>query len=539
MRIDRESNTPFARDVDRAEKPSTAARSVWGLRLTIGALGSVVSTAESFGRGFMTKDSLMVPSFQLSQPHAEWLEEKRKIPCETAAEMGIVSSGQNLVFEFHQNGNCRFRKFRTPDKRFWIEPRGSQLQFWNESELCNPSFPDAPRIITEGELDAASFKVAGATHVGSVPNGAAGKPGEGDIVPSEDKQFAYLWDGPRIKSGLATAKKIILATDADPPGQILFNELAIRLGRNRCWYVTYPEGCKDANDVLVKHGPDAVSDLIADAKPLVPNRLVKFSDIPNRADAPRFSSGWSGLDKHLMIVPPELMVVTGPPGAGKSQWTMALCCNLARIHGLKGAILQFEDNPERNRRDLLRYARSWTNQTSGGITEAPEAWVDRMFRTIAPSESFDADTDFNLAWIHEAIDEAAGRHGARWVLIDPWNEVEHIWKVNETETTYTNQALRDLKKLTRRHQIALIIVTHPTKGGAIAKTIEEFSLYDCSGSAAWKNKADHGIIVHRNDASSMETHIKIDKSKDFQTMGRPGIVRMAFAPERATFNFVS
>ena len=30
-------------------------------------------------------------------------------------------------------------------------------------------------------------------------------------------------------------------------------------------------------------------------------------------------------------------------------------------------------------------------------------------------------------WLKGAIEEAAGRHGCRWVLIDPWNEVEHLW----------------------------------------------------------------------------------------------------------------
>jgi twinkle protein len=474
----------------------------------------------------------------LTQQHAAWLEDIRKIPCELAAETGVESSGTALAFQFRQNGQLRFTKFRSADKRFWIEPSGAVLQFWNEDALCDPSLPEAPRIITEGEFDALAFLMAGATHVGSVPNGAAGKPGEGDIVPTEDRQFQYLWDGSRLKPGLANAKKIILATDGDTPGLILRDELAIRLGRHKCWFVTYPEGCKDANEVLIKHGADAVMDLIADAKPLVPNKLVKFSEIPNPGEAPRYSSGWRDMDKHLMICPPELMVVTGTPGAGKSQWTLALCCNLARLHGLKGTILQFEDKPYRNKRDLLRYAEAWANQEKGGIAERPAAWVDRMFRTISPDESADGDTDFDLKWVRSAIEEAATRHNNKWILIDPWNEVEHVWKVNETETAYTNQALRDLKKLSRQFQVAIIIVTHPSKSSGMTKTVDDFTLYDISGSQAWANKADHGIIVHRADKQSVETFVKIDKCKDYETMGRPGTVKMKFDFEHATFNYV-
>lgn len=47
-----------------------------------------------------------------------------------------------------------------------------------------------------------------------------------------------------------------------------------------------------------------------------------------------------------MVQPPRLIIVTGPPNHGKTQWTLALVSNLARLHGMKGAILQFEDNPE-------------------------------------------------------------------------------------------------------------------------------------------------------------------------------------------------
>ena len=53
----------------------------------------------------------------------------------------------------------------------------------------------------------------------------------------------------------------------------------------------------------------------------------------------------------MMLTPPELVVVVGPPQAGKSQWTDCYVANLARVHGIKTAILQFEDSIERVRGD--------------------------------------------------------------------------------------------------------------------------------------------------------------------------------------------
>jgi twinkle protein len=478
----------------------------------------------------------MTEKLTLSDAHAQWLEDVRNIPCELAAEMGVVSKGPNIGFEYRQNGKVSFLKLRSPDKSFWIEPKGAALCLWNEDCLSEPS--EAPLIVTEGEFDALSFLASGATHVVSVPNGSPlEKRGEGDITPSDDGAFRYLWGDHGLKPGLQHYAKIILATDEDHKGRVLRDELAIRLGRSRCWFVRYSAGCKDANEVLIRHGADAVQEMIADAKPIVPSRLVPFSEIPLRADARRYSLGWPTLDHHFMFVPPQLIVVTGKPNSGKSQWTLAAVANLARLHGIKGAILQFEDDPERNHADLLRYARAYRGPEQFGTGDDPVAWVDRLFCTISPREEIEGDSDFDLTWLKSAIEEAATRHGCKWVLIDPWNEVEHLWGRQDTEATYLNRALRELKRLCRKYQIAIIIVAHPTKEGGKSKTLGDADLYDISGGAVWNNKADIGVVVWCDDepAKSRVRQIKVAKSKNFLVFGRPGVAEMTFNPERATF----
>jgi hypothetical protein len=117
----------------------------------------------------------MLQKLELSHEHAQWLEDVRKIPSELAAEIGFVSKGRDLAIEFRRNGVCLYRKLRSPEKKFWIEPAGSPLCFFNEDCLNEPCSPDVPLIICEGEIDAASWLAAGATRVVSVPNGGSGK----------------------------------------------------------------------------------------------------------------------------------------------------------------------------------------------------------------------------------------------------------------------------------------------------------------------------------------------------------------------------
>lgn len=67
------------------------------------------------------------------------------------------------------------------------------------------------------------------------------------------------------------ASRIILATDGDSPGQALAEELARRLGKERCWRVSWPKkedsSCfKDANEVLKNLGADALREVIENAE---------------------------------------------------------------------------------------------------------------------------------------------------------------------------------------------------------------------------------------------------------------------------------
>lgn len=477
---------------------------------------------------------------QLSQKHAEWLENVRAIPCELAAQNGVVTIRGCLAFEYVKGGVLQYRKmrFEKPDgeKSFGRDRSGAVTCMWGIDTLTEGSSETV--VITEGEIDRLSVLAAGVGPVVSVPDGAQMiEVGEGKIVPAEDKTFEWLWDHDDLIEGLRDADKIVLATDNDQKGHVLFEELSVRLGRDRCWRVRYPDGCKDANDVLVKHGTERLASVIDEARPLVPDRLVRVSDLDFGAPRISFGSGWPQLDKHLMLCAPELIVITGPPNAGKSQAILALCANHARDHGNKIAYLQFEDNPERNIEDLRKYAMACVE----GITNRTDAfnWIDRHFYFVAPSES-EGDEDMGLEWIKMVIKEASQRHGCRIVVIDPWNEVEHCWARHESQALYLNRALRQLKRLARRYRICLAIVAHPDKqSGRSNQPIEQWSLYDIDGGAVWNNKADHGLVIVHNKDVKGETYWNISKSKDWLRMGEPGIVRMRFSPATATYRFMA
>ncbi|XP_075664209.1 primase homolog protein-like isoform X2 [Castanea sativa] len=125
-------------------------------------------------------------------------------------------------------------------------------------------------IIVEGEIDKLSLEEAGLCNCVSVPNGAPSKVSTKRLpsVQKFDLQFQYLWN---CKENLDKVSRIILATDGDTSGKALAEELACRLGKERCWKVRWPNKddssyFKDANEVLKHMGPVALKKVIEDAE---------------------------------------------------------------------------------------------------------------------------------------------------------------------------------------------------------------------------------------------------------------------------------
>jgi twinkle protein len=120
------------------------------------------------------------------------------------------------------------------------------------------------------------------------------KDGPVPLDPQNDVKYQYLWN---CREYLDPLTKIVIATDADEPGQALAEELSRRLGRERCWRVMWPTTLaevpgnefimqddaqpeptekstaifrKDANEVLIKDGPAALEALIQQVGRLLP-----------------------------------------------------------------------------------------------------------------------------------------------------------------------------------------------------------------------------------------------------------------------------
>ncbi|CAK7357360.1 unnamed protein product [Dovyalis caffra] len=424
---------------------------------------------------------------------------ERLISAETLARNQVMQKGYGdrgqvaIAFTYRRNGVLVSCKYRDINKKFWQE-KDTEKVFYGLDDIKGAD----EIIIVEGEMDKLAMEEAGFRNCVSVPDGAPPAVSSKELPPKQE------------------ASRIILATDGDPPGQALAEELARRLGRERCWRVKWPKKnkdghFKDANEVLMFSGPLALRDVIENAE-LYPIRgLFNFSDYFPEIDAYYnrtlgyefgVSTGWKALNEIYNIMPGELTMVTGVPNSGKSEWIDALLCNLNESVGWKFALCSMENSVRDHARKLLekhmkkpffdaRYGESVDRMSAEELEEGKQ-WLRDTFYLIRCED----DALPHIKWVLNLARAAVLRHGVRGLVIDPYNELDHQRPPSMTETEYVSQMLTLVKRFAQHHACHVWFVAHP-------KQLQNWAgqppnLYDISGSAHFVNKCDNGIVIHRN-----------------------------------------
>lgn len=473
-----------------------------------GNAGTVPSKGERHGPPITTRLLALIEARGLD---SEALVEKYGV---TASEM---LGGEAIAIPYLDDGRQVGRKHRTltEPKRFQ-QDKGSAQIFYNIDALRDDTLISQPLVITEGELDCWAALQSGVLRSVSVPGGAPSEPIDemnaqkyGFVRHAED---ADLLDRERVRD-------IVIAADNDANGRNLQHDLLLRLGASRCRIVEYPPACKDLNDVARILGADAVRACINDAQPARIEGWYEFPDwlVGEQFEAKRM--GMDQMDEHYRPRLGDLTVISGIPGMGKSALVTEIVARMAKEHGWRFVWAPFETGKHELQRDLRTFHRGLLQRDM--IAEdiaAADAWIARHFSVIVPS----LDDEVSLQWFLETAAQGVLRFEAQAVIIDPWNEMDHVRPPDMTATEYTGFAIKALKRFAQKYRVHMIVVAHPAKLQRNRRG--EFpvpSLYDIADSSHWSNKADIGIIVHRFDPKTPNTLLRIAKAR-FRTIGSVG-----------------
>ena len=272
------------------------------------------------------------------------LTQKFIVP-DSKQENGETTRRRCLAYVNYVNGQAVNVKYRTcePSRSTPKDNEGRTVfvKYWNQD---SPTTPCAPYhidcinplrveeevidrlIITEGEKDVLSLLEAGYRYVISVPNGASCEP---------EKAFEAF------EAWLAPVNDVVLCGDTDLPGRTLVHKLANYFGP-RSLVIDLPADCKDVSDVLATYGVETVRNIIEAAYPVatddiitVEERTEQVLDVLNGRYDKGYEVGFGPLTDRVFH-PTDiggLIIVTGKPNSGKTDFLNDLTCRLMMMTG--------------------------------------------------------------------------------------------------------------------------------------------------------------------------------------------------------------
>ena len=411
-----------------------------------------------------------------------------------------------IQFNYYMGMDLINIKYRDGRKNFKLY-KGAEKIFYNINSVVNHDWC----VIVEGEMDVLALHEAGIKNVISVPNGATLNSNNLDYL---DNCIDYLDD----------KEKIILAVDADEPGQALRNEFIRRLGAEVCYLVDF-EGDKDANDYLLKHGKEKLCDVINKATQVPLEGVSTLRDLENdlldfvhNGFKPGYQVGLPNFDKIFSTYTSQFITVTGIPSSGKSDFVDQMCVGYNRNYGWKTAFASPENKPN------YLHAHKLIRKTWEGMPTKDDVGTSKWKQVTdhVNDNYFFIDMDrYTLDEVLKKGGELVKRKGIKCLVIDPYNKVRDVNCKTEDVNRYTMEYLTKIEVFAKKYDVLVFIVAHPTKMYKDKDgQIEEPTMYNIKGGGEWYDASYHGILVHR-DYEAKTVKAKVLKVK-FQNLGENG-----------------
>ena len=411
------------------------------------------------------------------EPAVEYLA-KRGISSEIAKKYEITIKQETnniLVFPFYdEKGELQFIKYRKTDfdkekdkNKEWCEKYCKPILFGMKQ--CNEKFDRL--VLTEGQLDSLSVAEAGIENAVSVPTGANGF----TWIP-------YCWDW------LTKFEEIVVFGDCEKGKITLLDDISKRFP-NKVKHVREADylECKDANEILLKHGPDAVKKAVENAIALPVNKVLSLADVENVNifELQKLKTGLKELDDTLYGGIPFGIVclVAGKRGDGKSTLTSQIM----------GQAVEQGYNTFAYSGELPNYLyKSWFDFQIAGRNHITENNKDgRINRFITnPNQKLINDWYREKAFIYDnriveddeqedllkTITQAIMQYGIKVILIDNLMTAMYIdEKQGSDKYDQQGRFVRALTKIALQYDCLILLVAHRRKNSFTTDANDEVS----------------------------------------------------------------
>lgn len=432
---------------------------------------------------------------KLSDNLVKYIETERKINQYTLNHFNVTEEKyyqpalskevNNIVFNYFEGDVLVNKKYRSGNKKFTQSKNGKPI-FYNINSIIG----ETECYITEGEFDVLALYEIGIKNAISIPNGA----NDNDNYWQNSEKY------------LKDIKRFYIATDNDDSGNNVAEKIAQRLGRYRCERVLF-EG-KDANEdlkagVLNKtiyntekypvSGTFKVSDVIENIFSLYENGLPETISPKHHC--------FGNIKEVFSVMKGHLVVGTGIPSHGKSNFTEWYVLNLVKDYNFKASFFSPEHHPfelhhttfiEKSFGKSFWYGNDECPRISKNEIAQYQIWAEeKIYLTGTENGEFPT-----WDWLFEKMKEQLFNYGIDIFVIDAFNKLGFNEKGNKLDLI--NSVLTKLTMFAQMNNVIVFLVAHPTKmqkgqDGLYASP----TLYDVSGSSDFRNQTHDGFSVYR------------------------------------------
>jgi DnaB-like helicase C terminal domain/Toprim-like len=449
----------------------------------------IQSIRQALAGGYRKPEAGLVERYQqeLQGESLEYLTKVRGLNLETIANFKLGYSRERNaisipVFKGGEVVNIRYRSLSPDATSRYTQEKGCEIWLYNEAGI-EVAKEKRGILVVEGEFDLMSAWQNGFKNVVSA---ASGKDSYGVWIELLDQ-----------------IPKVYIAYDNDEPGRQASLAMAERVGIDKCFEVSYPEGFKDANEFFLKHTREDFLPIVKAAKPYYKHKYSGVGDIiDSLMSAPeqtiqlesvpfvRWKQDWVGM-------------ITADSGFGKTTYALNIANELAN-RDIPTLVFPFE----RGIREVgSRYLQvRYDKQEEDFLILQPEEWKELKEDAVNLPLYFAAPKQDEF---FDTVRRAKRLFDIKFIIID------HLDYFIRGKEAVTQQAdfMHELKEFCIEVKVIAIVVHHIGKDKDRKRSKRIFK-EDMKGSSVIYQVAEVVILMYEADDGGVTIEVAKNKGPE-------------------------